>query len=102
MSTLTGSNGHTTTGNIGVLVLGDGGVTLALKDFHTDAPQANLQVYLTINGKLEKRKLDLGPLPQMEGDFHLALPAGTDVSLFNTLVILDVESNQTVGQAAIA
>lgn len=100
MGAISGVDSYSAAGSVGVAVIG-GGVTLAVKDFETSADPSNLHVYLTINGKLEKRPIDLGPLPQTSGSFELELPAGTDVSLHNTLLIRDLSSAQTVGSARI-
>lgn len=101
MGAISGLDNYTAKGNIGVAVMG-GGVTLAVKDFETSAEGAELHALLTINGKLEKRHLDLGPLPKGGGSFDLALPPGTDVSLFNTLLIRDPGADVTVASARIA
>lgn len=101
MGAISGVDNHTASGSVGVAVMG-GGVTLAIKDFEISSDSSDLQVYLTINGKLEKRPIDLGPLPQTSGSFNLDLPPGTDISLHNTLLIRDLSSDTTVGSARIA
>lgn len=101
MGAISGVDSYTAAGNIGVAVIG-GGVTLAVKDFETSAESPELQAYLTIKGKLEKRPIDLGLLPQTSGSFELELPPGTDISLHNILLIRDVSSETTVASARIA
>lgn len=101
MGAISGVDSYTAAGNIGVAVMG-GGVTLAVKDFETSAESPELRVYLTINGKLEKRPIDLGVLPATSGSFELELPPGTDISLHNTLLIRDISSDDTVAKARIA
>lgn len=101
MGTIAGVDNFTTTGNIGVAVLATG-ITLAVNDFHTSAEAAELHAFLTINGKLEKRHLELGPIPKSTETFNLELPVGTDISLFNTLLIRDMSTDATVGKAKIA
>ena len=102
MGALSASNSHVLSGSVSVLVLGDGRVSLAVKDFNDDSDRANLTALLTIRGNLEKRKLDLGPLPEGETDFPIALPPGADVSLFDTLVLYDAAAEQVVGSASVA
>ncbi|MGF1524967.1 MAG: hypothetical protein ACFBSF_21790 [Leptolyngbyaceae cyanobacterium] len=100
MSAFSGLEGHTTTGSIGVAVIAGVGGDLAFQNFQTDADSSDLKAYLTINGNLEKRMVDLGPLPQASGSFNVPFPNDTDVSLFNVLI---VKSGDTcIGEARIA
>ncbi|MEM9004211.1 MAG: hypothetical protein AAGE59_11905 [Cyanobacteria bacterium P01_F01_bin.86] len=100
MSMFSGLEGHTTTGSIGVAVIAGVGGDLAFQNFQTDATPTNLKAYLTINGNLSKRTVDLGSLPQAEGSFNIPFPVDTDISLFNVLV---VKSGDTlVGEVRIA
>ncbi|PSN17061.1 hypothetical protein C7271_19720 [filamentous cyanobacterium CCP5] len=101
MGAISGVDSFTAAGNIGVAVM-EGSVTLAVKDFETGAESSTLHAFLTINGKLEKRPIDLGPLPQTSGSFSLELPVGTDISLHNTLLIRDLATETTVAKARIA
>lgn len=87
MSTFLGLEGHTTTGTIGVAVIAGVGGDLAFQNFQTDAEESELNAYLTINGNLSKRTIDLGKLPQTSGSFNVPFPADTDISLFNVLIV---------------
>ncbi|MEL6381820.1 MAG: hypothetical protein AAFQ89_04975 [Cyanobacteria bacterium J06626_18] len=100
MTMFSGLEGHTTTGSIGVAVIAGVGGDLAFQNFQTDAASSDLKAYLTINGNLEKRTVDLGPLPQTSGSFNVPFPDDTDISLFNVLI---VKSGDTcIGKAQIA
>lgn len=87
MSMFSGLEGHTTTGTIGVAVIAGVGGNLAFQEFQTDSDAADLKAYLTINGNLSKRTIDLGSLPQTSGSFSIPFPDDTDISLFNVLII---------------
>ncbi len=100
MSTFAGMEGKTTTGTIGVAVIPGIGGDLAFQNFETDADTTDLKAYLTINGNLSKRLVELGSLPQASGSFNVAFPPDTDISLFNVLI---VKSGDTcIGKAQIA
>ncbi|MGF1496354.1 MAG: hypothetical protein ACFB8W_05950 [Elainellaceae cyanobacterium] len=100
MSMFSGLEGHETTGNLGIAVIAGADGTITFQNFQTDADSTDLRAYLTINGDLSKRIVDLGPLPQSSGSFNLPFPAGTDMSLFNVLV---VRANDTsIGEARIS
>lgn len=100
MSTFSGLEGHTTTGNIGVAVIPGVGGDLAFQNFQTSADGANLSAVLAINGNLAKPTVDLGKLPQSGGSFNVPFPADTDISLFNVLVVKSADA--PVGEARIA
>lgn len=100
MSVFSGLEGHTTTGSIGVAVIPGVGGNLAFQNFQTDAETTELKAYLTINGNLSKRMVDLGTLPQAEGSFNIDFPDDTDISLFNVLVVK--AGDVCVGEARIA
>ena len=100
MSTFSGLEGYTTTGSIGVAVIAGVGGDLAFQNFQTDADPAELRAYLTINGNLAKRMVDLGPLPQASGSFNVPFPDDTDISLFNVLVVKS--SDSCIGKVQIA
>lgn len=100
MSAISGVNGATTTGTIGVAVIAGVGGNLAFQNFQTDVDADELQGVLTINGDLSKRTVDLGILPQKTGNFSVAFPADTDISRFNVLLIK--ATDEVVGQARIA
>jgi hypothetical protein len=87
MSSFTGLEGYTATGNIGVAIIAGVGGELAFQNFQTDADVSELKALLTINGDLSKRNVDLGMLPQTSGSFNISFPDDTDISLFNVLVI---------------
>lgn len=100
MSTFSGLEGHNTTGSIGVAVIAGIGGDLAFQNFQTDADTADLKACLTISGNLEKRMVDLGPLPESSGSFNVSFPPDTDISLFNVLI---VKSGDTpIGKVEIA
>ncbi len=90
---------HKTTGSVGVAIMAGVGSNLAFQDFETDAIAPELTGYLTINGNLEKRTIELGTLPQTSGTFNVAFPDGTDISYFNTVVVQAGE--ESIGQAMI-
>jgi hypothetical protein len=100
MGSVASVEGYTTSGYIGAAIVG-ASITLSFKDFATSADASELHAYLTINGKVEKRPIDLGRIPQTSGAFDLAVPDGTDISLYNTVVLRDPESGQTVGTASV-
>ncbi|MEB3360065.1 MAG: hypothetical protein VKK04_25290 [Synechococcales bacterium] len=100
MSMFTGLEGHETTGNLGIAVIAGVGGTITFQNFQTDADSSDLQAYLTINGDLSKRTVDLGPLPQTSGSFNLSFPEGTDMSLFNVLVVR--AGDASIGEARIS
>lgn len=99
MSMLTGLNDHTTTGTLGIAVIAGVGGTITFQNFETDA-DGDLRACLTINGNLEKRKIDLGQLPQSSGTFNVNFPDGTDMSLFNTLIVQSGDA--PIGKARLA
>jgi len=99
MSMFTGLNDHTTTGTLGIAVIAGVGGTITFQNFQTDVTDG-LQAYLTINGDMAKRTIDLGPLPQNSGTFNITFPDGTDMSLFNTLIVEAAET--PIGKARIA
>lgn len=99
MGVFSGLDKHTTTGSVGVVAIPGLGGTLAFQNFQTQETHLNLTCLLTINGNLSKRSLDLGPLPQSSGSFEVSFPDGTDLSLFNVVVIR--AGDQNVGMATI-
>ncbi|NEP17130.1 MAG: DM13 domain-containing protein [Leptolyngbya sp. SIO4C1] len=101
MGMLTGSNDYNTTGSVSAAIFGGGSSSIHFNNFHTNAEASDLQVYLTINGNLEKRKLDLGAVPENDGSFEMDLPDGTDVSLFNTIVIYSPQAEASIGSGTI-
>lgn len=98
MGAFSGANNHTTSGNVGVAIIAGVGGDLAFRDFSTDATGA-MQVYLTIGGDLAKEKIDLGALPGTSGSFNVSFPGDTDVSLFDTVVV--VAGDVSVGSARV-
>lgn len=95
-----GAGQYSASGYIGAAVFPEH-VTLSVKNFNTSAEGADLEAVLTINGNLAKRQLDLGPLPATSDAFDLVVPPGTDISLFNTVVIRLVGSDTVVGTASV-
>ncbi len=100
MSTFSGLDGHQTSGSLGIAVIGGLGGSIAFQNFQTDINRPDLHAYLTINGNFSKRTIDLGLLPQMGGSFSMSFPEGTDMSLFNVLVIR--AGDVSVGEARLA
>jgi hypothetical protein len=70
--------------------------TLSFQNFSTSAGDQPLEALLTINGNLAKRHIPLGPIPAGQAAFDLSVPGGTDISLFNTVVIRATDPDQTV------
>ncbi|HIK46020.1 MAG TPA: hypothetical protein IGR64_14230 [Leptolyngbyaceae cyanobacterium M65_K2018_010] len=100
MGQVIGTDHYQASGYIGAAVLGQQ-VTLSFQDFQTSAPETALEAVLTINGNLAKRHLDLGPLPQGSTAFEMAVPPGTDMSLFNTVVIRLKDQETIVCRASV-
>lgn len=100
MSMFSGLEGHSTTGSLGIAVIAGLGGNITFQNFQTDVKTPDLHAYLTINGDLSKRTIDLGLLPQGSGSFNISFPEGTDMSLFNVLVVK--AGDTPIGQAQIA
>lgn len=100
MSMFSGLEGHSTTGSLGIAVIAGIGGNITFQNFQTDVNASDLHAYLTINGDLSKRTIDLGLLPQTGGSFNISFPEGTDMSLFNVLVVK--AGDTPIGQAQIA
>ena len=100
MGSVAGTDSYTASGYVGAAIVGSS-ITLSFKDFATAAEAEALEAFLTINGNMAKRPIALGPLPSTSGAFDLSVPDGTDISLFNTLIICPVESETTVAVASV-
>ncbi len=100
MSMFAGLNGHSTTGSLGIAVIAGVGGTITFQNFQADVDTSDMHAYLTINGDLSKRTVDLGALPQITGTFNVSFPDGTDMSLFNVLVVK--AGDTAIGQAQVA
>jgi hypothetical protein len=100
MGSVASADSYNTSGYIGAAIVGTS-ITLSFKDFATSSDAEALVGFLTINGKMDKRHIDLGPLPQTSGAFDLSVPDGTDISLFNTVVIREAGTETTVGTASV-
>ena len=100
MGSVAGANSYEASGYIGAAIVGTS-ITLSFKNFATSSDAEALEGFLTINGNMEKRHIDLGNLPQTSGAFDLKVPDGTDISLFNTVVIREVGSTTTIGTASV-
>jgi hypothetical protein len=100
MGNFIGSGDYTTSGYISVAVVGPN-ITLSFKSFSTSPGNLPLRAVLTISGNLNKRPIDLGTLPTAAEDFQMSVPTGTDVSLFNTVVVCLANLETVVGQASI-
>jgi hypothetical protein len=99
MGSVVGTDRHAASGYVGAAIVG-GSVTLSVKEFTTAAPDEALEVFLTINGNMAKRSIALGPVPAAAA-FDLAVPEGTDISLFNTLVIRPVGGDEAIATASV-
>jgi hypothetical protein len=95
-----GLNDHTTTGSLGIAVIAGVGGTITFQNFATDSDSSDLHAYLTIRGDLSKRTVELGALPETSGTFNMSFPDGTDMSLFNILVVTNGKVG--IGQAQLA
>lgn len=100
MGSVTGTDSYTASGYVGAAIVGSS-ITLSLKDFATAAEGEMLEAFLTINGNMAKRPIALGSLPETSGAFDLSVPEGTDISLFNTLVIRPVGVETAVATASV-
>lgn len=100
MGSVVGAGSYTASGYVGAAIVGSS-ITLSLKDFTSAAEGEALEAFLTINGNMAKRPIALGPLPATDGAFDLSVPEGTDISLFNTLVIRPVGSETAVATASV-
>lgn len=99
MGVFSGLGNHNTTGSVGVAIIAGVGGKLAFQNFETDTADNELTGYLTINGNLEKRKIELGTLPQSSGSFRVSFPDGTDISYFNTVIVQ--AGDESIGEAKI-
>jgi hypothetical protein len=86
------SREHETTGTVRVLQLPDGRIVVRFEDFATsNGPQ--LVVWLSGNpatgddDAFDDDHLDLGPLEGNVGDQNYAVPAGTDVTAYTSVVV---------------
>jgi hypothetical protein len=100
MGSVASAGSYNTSGYIGAAIVGTS-ITLSFKDFQTSSEAEALEGFLTINGNMAKRHIDLGVLPQTGGAFDLSVPEGTDISLFNTVVIREAGTETTVGTASV-
>ncbi len=100
MGSVAGVDSYRTSGYVGAAIVGST-ITLSFKGFATSAEVDALDAFLTINGNMAKRHIDLGQLPSTQGAFDLAVPDGTDISLFNTVVIRIAGSDTTIGTASV-
>lgn len=100
MGSVAGTDSYTASGYVGAAIVGSS-ITLSFKDFTTAAEGEALEAFLTINGNMAKRPMALGLLPSTSGAFDLSVPPGTDISLFNTLVIRPVGSEGPVATASV-
>ena len=95
-----GKGDYSASGYVGAAIV-DHQVTLSFQNFSTSAEGVDLEAVLTINGNLAKRHIDLGPILSTSGAFDLAVPPGTDISLFNTVVVRLAEGDTIVGTASV-
>jgi hypothetical protein len=100
MGSVVGTDSHPASGYVGAAIVGSS-ITLSLKNFTTVAEGEALEAFLTINGNMAKRPIALGPLPASSGAFDLSVPEGTDISLFNTLVIRLVGFESAIATASV-
>ena len=95
MGSVAGQGNFSASGYVGAAIVNHR-TTLSFQNFSTSAGDWPLEALLTIKGNLAKRHLALGPIPANQAAFDLAVPEGTDISLFNTVVIRAANSEQTV------
>lgn len=97
MGMVAGKGDFSASGSVGAAIVNHH-TTLSFQNFSTSAAEHPLEAVLTINGNLAKRHILLGPIPAEQAAFDLAVPPGTDISLFNTVVIrvADAEQADTV------
>jgi hypothetical protein len=95
MGTVAGKGDFSASGYVGAAIVHHR-TTLSFQNFSTSAEALPLEALLTINGNLAKRHIPLGPIPTAQPAFDLAVPEGTDISLFNTVVIRATDPEQTV------
>jgi hypothetical protein len=100
MGQVVGAGDYSASGYIGAAIVGQQ-ITLSFQNFSTSAEDAPLEAVLTRNGNLSKRPINLGPLPETSGAFDLAVPEGTDISLFNTVVMRLANTETIVGTASV-
>ncbi|MBU6230684.1 MAG: hypothetical protein KGQ93_13490 [Cyanobacteria bacterium REEB459] len=100
MGRISGAGEFSASGYIGAAVIG-AATTLSFRDFVASAETMPLRAVLTINGNLKKRQIDLGYLPSDAACFDLAVPDGTDISLFNTVVLRLSETDIAVAIGSI-
>ncbi len=100
MGSILGAGEYSADGYIGAAVIGCS-TTLSFKNFVTSAEAMPLSALLTINGNLNKRYIDLGSLPDTRDSFELQVPDGTDISLFNTVVLRLAGTETAVGIASL-
>jgi hypothetical protein len=100
MGQVVGAGDYSASGYIGAAIVGQQ-ITLSFQNFSTSSEEAVLEAVLTRNGNLSKRHIDLGVLPQTRGAFDLAVPEGTDISLFNTVVMRLANTETIVGTASV-
>jgi hypothetical protein len=95
-ATLSGSKGHHAAGKIS-FVKEMGKELLVLSDIKIDkVPDGH--VYLAKNGD-RHTGIDLGVLKQFEGDTSFALPAGTDLTAYDSVIIYCEQFNVEIGRA---
>ncbi|MFM7471468.1 MAG: hypothetical protein LVS60_12165 [Nodosilinea sp. LVE1205-7] len=100
MGSISGAGEYSSSGYIGAAVVGST-VTLSFKHFETSAKAMPLSAILTINGNLKKRHIHLGSLAGDRDSFDLVVPEGTDISLFNTVVLQLAGTETAIGIASI-
>lgn len=103
MGLVAGKGDFSASGSVGAAIVNHH-TTLSFQNFSTSAGDQPLEALLTINGNLAKRHIPLGPIPAEQAAFDLAVPAGTDISLFNTVVIRASDPSQAdtvVGTATV-
>lgn len=100
MGSVVGANACTASGYVGAAIVGSD-ITLSFKDFTHTAGAETLEAFLTINGNMAKRPIALGEVPASSSAFDLAVPSGTDISLFNTLVLRPLGGEEAIATASV-
>lgn len=90
---LSGLNNHVINGYVSIAVEGDGSSAIAFNKLKMEPLETEVWACLAIDGNAAGDTVELGTFPKGEDSFNLPIPAGTDISLHNTVVV----QNRTTG-----
>ena len=92
---------HFGTGDAKILTDGEGGYLLRLEDFGVrNGP--DIHFLLSADGTVGPGDADLGPVPATTGSYHVAIPAGTDVSSVGFALVHCIPANFLFARAPLA